>query len=61
MTWHSCMVRECALVGYRNIGVVDFCCNNIIFFRLTGHYVKYITLFNQNIASYYHIIAIRVI
>jgi hypothetical protein len=34
---------------------------SVIFFRPLGHYVRDITLFNQNILSVYHIVAIRVI
>jgi hypothetical protein len=29
---------------------------DVIFFRPTGHYVRDITLFNQNISSVYHIV-----
>jgi hypothetical protein len=34
---------------------------SVILFRLLGHYVRDITLFNQNISSVYHIVAMRVI
>jgi hypothetical protein len=36
-----------------------FC--SVIFFRPLGHYVRDITLFNRNISSVYHIVAMRVI
>jgi hypothetical protein len=34
---------------------------SVIFFRPLGHYVRNISLFNQNISSVYHIVAMRVI
>jgi hypothetical protein len=34
---------------------------SVIFFRPPGHYVRDITLFNQNISYVYHIVAMRVI
>jgi hypothetical protein len=56
--WASPMVKlvEAALCL---VNSAVFC--SVIFFRLKGHYVRDITLFNQNISSAYHIVAIRVI
>jgi hypothetical protein len=34
---------------------------SLIFFKPPGHYVRDITLFNRNILSVYHIVAMRVI
>jgi hypothetical protein len=47
---------SCATLGFNSAIFYS-----IIFFRPLGHYVRDITLFNQNISSIYHIVAMRVI
>jgi hypothetical protein len=38
-----------------------FYCIDVIFFTPTGHYIRNITLFDQTLHLFYHIVAIRVI
>jgi hypothetical protein len=56
--WASPIVKPVE-VALHIVNSIVFC--SVIFFRPSGHYVRDITLFNQNILSVYHIIAIRVI
>jgi hypothetical protein len=56
--WASPMVKpmEAALCL---VSSAVFC--SVIFFRPSGRYIRDITLFNRNISSVYHIVAICVI
>jgi hypothetical protein len=56
--WASPIVKPVEVALHLVYSVV-FC--SVIFFRPSGHYVRDITLFNQNISYVYYIIAICVI
>jgi hypothetical protein len=51
---HQSSLWSCATLSY-------FRCNDVIFFRPTGHYVRTITRYFNNIAFVYHIVAMRMI